>query len=116
MSAQTARETVKDLLMDHRGSDNPITSREINDRIDEDSIGSFPETRQIIREIIVEDQVPIAAGSQGYYVIETEEELREYVNNLDERTLSIVERKQAVLRAADDWEDKIETSTDDDLL
>lgn len=102
--------------MDHRGSDDPITAREINEVIQEDSVGSFPGTRQIIREIMIEDQIPIAAGNQGYYVIESEEELSEYINNLDERVLSIVGRKQAVLRAANDWEDRIETSDDEDLL
>ncbi len=116
MSTQSPREVVRDILMDHRGSDNPITSREINEKIQQDSVGSFPETRQIIREVMIEEQIPIAAGSQGYYVIESEEELSEYIENLDNRVLSITARKQAVLRAANDWEDRIETSDDEDLL
>lgn len=102
--------------MDHRGSDNPITSREINEEIGADNIGSFPSTRAIIREIMIEDQIPVAGSNQGYYVIETEEELSEYVDNLEERVLSISDRKYAVLRAADEWRDEIETSDDTDLL
>lgn len=113
---QTARERVKEMLLNHRGSDDPITSREINEEISEDTVGSFPNTRSIIRDIMVEDEIPIAGSSQGYYVIETEEELSEYVDNLDQRVLNITERKTYVLRAANEWEDQIETSDDEDLL
>lgn len=46
MSVQDdVRERVKDLLLEHQGKDDAITSREINDEVDLDSIGSFPSTR-----------------------------------------------------------------------
>jgi hypothetical protein len=112
MSSNTARERVKELLLAHRGADNPITSREINDEIDEDTVGSFPETRMLVRDIIVEDGIPIASSNDGYYVVETEQELFEYIDNLDSRILSIADRKAAVLSAADDWSDRIDTSDD----
>lgn len=111
-----ARELVKELLLEHRGADNPISSREINERIDKDAVGSFPSTRMLVREIMVEDQIPIASSNNGYYVIETEGELQDYVDQLESRVLGITERKLHVQRAANAWDGEIETDDDLDLL
>lgn len=107
---------VKELILDHEGADNPITSREINEEIDVDNVGSFPETRQLIREIIREERIPIGANTNGYFLIQTEDELEEYVDGLDTRMVQIADRKAAVLRAANAWKDDIESSDDTDLL
>lgn len=110
------KERVEELILDHRGAEDPISSREINEEIDVDSIGSFPGTREIIRELVLEDRIPIAATNQGYFVIETEDELAAYVENLEDRILGISERKFAIRRAAHDWEGEIRPSDDADLL
>lgn len=114
MSVQDdVRERVKDLLLEHQGKDDAITSREINDEVDLDSIGSFPSTRAVVRDIIMEDQIPIAGGSQGYYVIQDEDELRDYIDQLESRVMQITERKFAVQRAVLNWdEDIVEDDTD----
>lgn len=112
----SVKETVKQILLDHTGSDNPITSREINDIIDVDNIGSFPGTRAVIREIMIEDRIPIAGSSQGYYVIESEDELADYIENLESRILRMTERQWAIKRAAREWDGDIELSDDEDLL
>lgn len=113
---QDAKEEVKDIILDHRGSDNQISSREINEEIGVDDIGSFPNTRAIIRELILEDNIPIASGGNGYFVIETEDELKEYIDSLESRMLSIADRKYGIRRAAQDWDENIESSEDADLL
>ena len=113
---EDVKERVRDIILDHRGSENPISSREINDEIGVDSIGSFPSTRAIIRELVLENQIPIASSNQGYYVIETEDELAEYIENLSTRIDSIAERRFAIQRAAKEWDESIESSEDEDLL
>lgn len=114
---EAVKERVKDLLLDHRGADDPITSREINDEVELDSIGSFPSTRAVIREIVLVDHIPIAGSSQGYYVIQDEDELHEYVENLEQRVMQITERKFAVQRAVLEWdEDILDETNDEDLL
>ena len=110
------KERAKDLLLDHQGADNPITSRELNEKLDLDNVGSFPSTRALVREIVIEDQIPIAGTNQGYFVIETEAELSEYLDNLNSRIESIIERRFAVRLAAKGWHEDIETSADEDLL
>lgn len=114
--SKSPREIVKELLLDHKGADNTISSREISERLDKEEVGSFPETRMMIREIMIEDEIPIASSNEGYYVIETEEELQDYVDQLESRILGMTERKMHVQRAANKWDGDIETDDDLDLL
>jgi len=114
--AEDARERVKQLLLEHRGADDPISSREISEALEKDEVGSFPSTRMLIRDIMLEDEIPIASGNQGYFIIETEEELGDYIDQLENRILGISERKFAVRKAADRWDGEIETDEDLDLL
>lgn len=81
-----------------------------------DSTGSFPGTREIIRELVLEDRIPIAATNRGYFVVETEDELAAYIENLEDRILGISERKFAIRRAAASWEGELRPSEDADLL
>jgi ABC-type uncharacterized transport system ATPase subunit len=111
-----ARKRVKEMLLDHRGQDDPISSREISDQLEKDEVGSFPETRMLVRDIMLEDQIPVASSNSGYYVVETEEELKDYVDQLESRILGMSERKFAVQRAANEWDGEIETDEDLDLL
>ncbi|APX00229.1 hypothetical protein CHINAEXTREME_20690 (plasmid) [Halobiforma lacisalsi AJ5] len=78
-------ETVKELLLEHRGRDNPISSREINEVIEVDSVGSFPKTRKYVRQVLYEEEIPVASGSNGYYVIEDQDELEEEISSIDRR-------------------------------
>lgn len=111
-----AREHVKDMLLDHRGKGNEITSREISDQLEKDEVGSFPSTRMMVRDIMMEDEIPIGSNTNGYYVIETDEELDEYVANLESRMSGIADRRFAVLKAAGEWDDDLEVFDDRDLL
>jgi hypothetical protein len=113
---ESARDRVKELLLEHRGADDPISSREISETLEKDEVGSFPSTRMLIREIMLEDEIPIASGNQGYFVIETETELQSYLDQLENRILGISERKFAVQKAANQWDGEIETDEDLDLL
>ncbi|WP_049899211.1 hypothetical protein [Halococcus agarilyticus] len=107
---------VRNLILNHQGAANPISSRQINDDIEVDDIGSFPNTRSIVRELIFEEGLPIASGSNGYYLIETEAELVGYTESLESRVLNITDRKAAVIRAARGWQGEIEPDDDSDLL
>lgn len=110
------KSAVKEILLEHRGSSNPISSREISERFGLDDIGSFPNTRAVIRKLVMEEKLPVASGSQGYYIIETEDELADYLETLEGRMLAIADRKYGVRRAAQDWDGDIEPSDDADIL
>lgn len=95
---------MKDLLLAHRGHENPISAREINEVIEVDTVGSFPRTRELVRELLFEEEIPVAGGNAGYYIVETEAELTEYIENLDSRIGNIAERRYAIRRAAQGWD------------
>lgn len=101
---KTDREVVKDLLLAHRGQENPISAREINEVIEVDTVGSFPRTRELVRELLFEEKIPVAGGNAGYYVVETKAELTAYLENLDSRMGKIAERRYAIRRAAQGWD------------
>lgn len=101
---KTNREVVKELLLAHHGSENPISAREINEVIEVDTVGSFPRTRALVRELLFEEEIPVAGGGAGYYIVKTEDELTEYIESLDSRIGNIAERRVAIRRAAQGWD------------
>lgn len=108
-------EQVKGILLDHCGRDNQISSREINKVVDLDNVGSFPQTRECIKDIMYEERIPIIGGGNGYYVAETEEEIAAALETLESRIIHTAERKMALTRAAREWDD-IEPDDNHDIL
>ena len=108
-------EQVKEMVMRHKGRNDQISSREINEVVGLDSVGSFPTTRQCIRDIMFNEQIPIIGGGNGYYIAETEQEISDAIDTLDSRILNTAERKMALRRAAVGWDD-IEKDDDLDIL
>jgi len=109
-------ETVKEMLLNHRGKGNEISSREINEVVELDNVGSFPNTRKLVKDIMFDENIPVVGGGNGYYVAETEEEVGEYLETLEGRIMSNAERKMAVTRAANEWRDELEEDEDYDVL
>jgi len=111
---------IREQITQHRGKGDTISSRELSEMFDIDEPNSFPKTRTVIRHLIFDENMPIAAGGQGYFYIETQEELNEYVVRLTGRENKIEERRIAVQRAAEQTDhlssDEDEWRDDDDLL
>lgn len=121
---------VAEILVDHRGEDNPITSREIADETGLDSLDSTPCTRGVLRRLECEHDLPIASSNKGYYLIEEHGEARDYLQNLESRKQGIEQRKKAVMSAVerrgtaqseamarswvDELQDQLVESTEDD--
>lgn len=90
-------EQIKNILMQHRGKSNAITSREIAVIVGinyEDD--THAKTRVMILEAAKKYKLPLAAYGDGYYLVETEEEFNEYMENLDSRIEGIEERKKLI--------------------
>lgn len=94
------------LMMDHRGPDNTISSGQIAEMLDIDDGEAQPKTREAIRTLSEERGVPIASTSRGYFLIETEGQLNDYLERLDSRIAGIQQRKQTVMDA---WGDHLES-------
>lgn len=103
---RSPKDVTRELLLDHWGADNPISSREINEIIQVDNVGSFPQTRRIVRELLFEEGLPVASNNEGYYLIESEEELSDEIESLNGRISRTLERRrQVALAAADELDD-----------
>ena len=109
-------EQAKELLLQHQGKGNEITSRELNERLELDSVGSFPQTRELVRDIMFQERIPVIGGGNGYYVAETEEEIQNAIQTLTSRITNTAERRMMLIRAAENWSDELETDDELDVL
>lgn len=93
---------VEELIRSHPGKENAITSREISEILGGiDTLDSTPQTCELIRTLVRERKVPIAACSVGYFLIQNQDELNEYLVNLQQRESQIRERRLALLDAVE---------------
>lgn len=80
------------------GSENAQTSFEIVQRLNIDDNGRTKEMfRKIIRDLIKEGY-PIGSNNHGYYFINSLEELKRVVENLENRALKINDRKLEIIK------------------
>jgi hypothetical protein len=92
-------EVIKNILENHHGKVNPVTSAKIAIAIgnpNEDD--THASTRFKIKNCMKLYNLPVLSYNKGYYYAKTEDELAEYINNLDKRIAGIKERKIIVLK------------------
>ena len=92
-------EDVVELFENHVGRENAITSSEIAEQLGITDGEANPATRELIRDTIEEEEIPVAAGSRGYYRIRDADELDEYLETLRGREEGIRHRRQLVAMA-----------------
>jgi hypothetical protein len=86
MSLEKQRmDAIRKLILEHKGKKNPIKSSEIRGILkipDNDTGGS---TRALITKLILDEGMPIAASNRGYFYIENQKELTDYMSYLEDR-------------------------------
>ena len=87
---------IKNILENHTGNKNSITSKEIAKIIGITEDDTHSKTRRLIFECAKKFRLPLAATNKGYFLIQTNEEYDEYIANLDERIEGIECRKKFV--------------------
>jgi len=92
---------LEDVLLDHVGKGNKITSGELADHLGIDDAEGNPKTREAIRVLIEERQLPVIS-SQGYYIPESDEQIQDQIKSLQSRAQSIQERSQLIKEAWDE--------------
>jgi len=90
---------LEDELRQHSGPDEAITSSELSELLDTADSEGNPKTREAIRVLMEERRIPIAADNNGYYLIETSEQLEKYLDTLEARKNGIEQRRQLVTTA-----------------
>ena len=77
MSSQM--ETVRDILLAHKGKKNRITSAQVAARVGIDEDATHAKTRALILAVAEKYKIALAADTRGYYVITSDAEYRDYM-------------------------------------
>lgn len=89
-------EKIRDVLLQHRGKNNAITSKEIS------SIMGFPmedtqaKSRKEIHKTAEIYNLPLLSCGRGFYIANSQQELNEYNQNIDDRINGMEKTRQTV--------------------
>lgn len=91
-------ERIKEIMEEHIGKRNVITSAEIADILGIDEDDTHASTRDLLLQAAEAYNLPLAANNRGYYLIDNETEFEEYMTSLDSRIEGINRRKNIISR------------------
>lgn len=94
---------VRDILLKHKGKGHEIPSWKIADKLGIDEDDTHAQARGLVLKCAKEYHLPVAANSRGYFIMETEAELREYTDDLDKRIKGIKKRKKKMEEYFWEW-------------
>jgi hypothetical protein len=103
VSSYSQLQRIKEILENHKGKSNQISAGEIGRQIGIDEDATHVQTRGLILETIEQLQLPVAGGNRGYYLINNQEELDEYLSGIDGRIQEMSKRKDLVQAAFDSY-------------
>lgn len=92
-------DALEEELQDHSGPEEAVSSSELAERITGEDTEANPKTREAIRVLVEERAMPIAASHRGYFLIENEQQLDEYLEQLRARKVGIETRIQLTTQA-----------------
>lgn len=96
-------ETIKDILLKHKGKKNAITSKEIS------SVMGFPmeDTQSVSRQAIwstaEEYKLALISCKNGYFIAETDDEIAEYNRNIQKRIDGMEKTRKMVNKNYEEW-------------
>ena len=93
---------LKDQILKIIETSGPITAQDINNRLSIASNDPIRQIRRKIRELIIEDKIPIASSmdnTKGYFIVTKGESADHYIAQLKSRIYHISERLYAFERA-----------------
>src|SRR6056297_2166455 len=93
-------EQALDILSEHRGSDNSISSEELNRQLGVAEADAF-EGKEVLQYLLYEEGIPIAATREGYFLIDSKRDLHQYVRMLERSPYRTDKRERAAKRAFD---------------
>jgi hypothetical protein len=107
MSLEDARlAEIKSILLAHKGKDDPIAASKIGKALGIPENDTVATTRSLITKLIKRDRIPIGSSENGYYIIQTEDELNEVIHDLNGRILGIYDRMNYLINNFNDYTGK----------
>lgn len=99
-------EKIKNILMDHKGKGNAITSKQIS------RIMGFPmeDTQSVSRKAIwntaEEFGLPLVSCNKGYFIAETDDEIEAYQKNINNRIDGMKKTRDMAINNYNKWKSK----------
>lgn len=104
---------IKDILLNHKGKKNRITSSAIAAAIGIVENATYAKTRSLILECAKTYKLPLAADTKGYYLITSQKEYNDYISNLNSRIAGIEDRKRIITENFEEWKRTNEIHTEE---
>ncbi|EMA01801.1 hypothetical protein C437_15316 [Haloarcula vallismortis ATCC 29715] len=98
-TSQPLADQIHDELRGRTSPEEAITSAELSEKLQIGDGEASPKTRELIKEVMIDRDLPIVASNSGYYVATTTAEMEEYFETLDSRIQGIKSRKQDLAAA-----------------
>ena len=88
----TQLEKLKNIIVAHKGKKNRITSAQTANLLGISEDDTHAKTRALILDCAEKFEIPLAANNSGYYVISSDQEYNDYIENLETRKSGIDRR------------------------
>ena len=100
-------EKIKDILLEHCGKKNAITSKQISKSMGFPMEDTQAVSRKEIWKTAEEYGLPvISCGNKGFCIAETDEEMKEFNENRDKRVAGIRKTQEMANRNYEEWKKK----------
>ncbi|WP_299978896.1 hypothetical protein [Desulfobacula sp.] len=103
MITKSQLEKIKEILENHVGRENQISSGKIGPAIGIYEDATHVQVRKLILEAIEKLHLPVGGSNRGYYLIKNENELKQYTASIDKRMNKMQRRKDIIEDAFEEY-------------
>lgn len=96
-------EEIKNILLEHRGKENAITSKEISKMMGFPMEDTQSVSRQAIWDTAEEYGLPIISCNKGFYIAETDEEMDDFNSNREKRISGMIKSQEMANKNYEEW-------------
>lgn len=96
-------EKIKDILLQHKGKSNAITSKEVSRKMGFPMEDTQVVSRKAIWETAREYGLPLVSCNRGYFIAETDDEINEYNSNIQSRIDGMEETRKMANKNYQEW-------------
>lgn len=96
-------EKIKDILLQHIGKSNAVTSKEVSKKMGFPMEDTQSVSRKAIWETAKEYGLPLVSCNKGYFIAETDDEIDEYNSNIQSRIDGMEETRKMTNKNYQEW-------------
>lgn len=96
-------EKIKDILLQHKGKANAITSKEVSRKMGFPMEDTQSVSRKAIWETAKEYGLPLVSCNRGYFIAEADDEIAEYNSNIQSRIDGMEETRRMANINYQEW-------------